>query len=181
MVLLMPLQQSYLHHTILPQKRNWHHEIALKDLWMFKKLPSNVWNHSLNHHEFRDVIFEFAWSISASPTLDFEFVGCHIFFTPHVILSFDSPKLHSANAHLVVSTARMTTVLRKEFVGFISSLILLKSAPAKAFFEIFKIFGCVIKKTQLAQLHICFSICIFVRARSANTGIDRYRRRKEVV
>ena len=168
MVLLMPLQQSNLHHTIFYQKRNWHHKIALKHLWMFKQLPSNVWNHSLYPHDVLDVIFEFARSIFTLRNVDFESLECQMFFTTHVILSFDLSILDSPNAHLLLYKAWTTTVLRIEFEGFILSLILWKSAPEKAFLTILQFFGCVIKDTQFAQLDICFSICLFVLSNLKN-------------
>ncbi len=78
------------------------------------------------------------------------------------LLSFDLHKLRSANAHMLSSNVAKTTGLRNEFVGFISSLTILKSAPAKAFLEILKMSGSVIEDTQFAKLDICFSIFKFV-------------------
>ena len=135
---------------------------------MFKQLPSNVWNHSLYPPDFIDVIFEFARSIFALRNVDFESLECQLFFTRHVILSFDLSILHAPNAHLLLYIAWTTTVLRIEFEGFILSLILWKSAPAKAFLTILQLFGCVTKDTQFAQLDICFSICVFVLSNLKN-------------
>jgi hypothetical protein len=88
--------------------------------------------------------------------------GARFFFTSHVILLFDLHKLQLANAHMLSSNVAKTTGLHNEFVGLISSLTILKSAPAKAFFEILKMSGSVIEGTQFAKLEICFSIFQFV-------------------